>query len=244
MKELCEDFNKTISFDLSEFIENIWFSSSWKTFSRTIKKESSQKLNDLEYQRQRKELKKIIFIKLNSFPFLDSFDNESYKKFKDFNDNQKQVCIDDWYKNTINSEYEFFNYLTIGQKQKLINILIKYSVCCSTINLDSKNKFKYRFEENLKFLHIPIDNVILKNTNYLFSDEDEILKNVLTSKHCFKLVRGESSWSKLNNYESYIKFQKYIRDKSNMFGMSPLEFEMKFLWKSEKDLIQYYFYNN
>ena len=90
-------------------------------------------------------------------------------------------------------------------------------------------------------LHIPIDSIVLKNTNLLFRDTHNSLKNILSSTHYIKTTKNDSCWSKLDEYDTYLDFQKYIRELSNKYMMTPIEFEMRFLWKSEKDLIKHYF---
>lgn len=52
---------------------------------------------------------------------------------------------------------------------------------------------------------------------------------------------NNSSWSKMNNYDDYLNFQNIIKTKSKELGLTPLEFEMNFLWISEKELIKFYF---
>ncbi|MGL5152426.1 MAG: hypothetical protein ACRC7N_17860 [Clostridium sp.] len=111
--------------------------------------------------------------------------------------NQKEYDV--WHEDTCNGLKDKFNFYEynefyIGQSQKWINMTLKY------IFLHGKDRIPgltYLYN----FCHIPIDNIILKKLNFDF--------NV--------------AWSKLNDYQVYIEFQKNIRDKN----IIPLDFEFK-----------------
>jgi hypothetical protein len=83
------------------------------------------------------------------------------------------------------------------------------------------------------FLHIPIDKIILNRFNMIF-ENTEIKGGKLNGY----------PWSKLYSYEDYIKFQNLVSTKSTEINLSPLEFEMKFLWVTDKKLVEFYFKNN
>ena len=69
-------------------------------------------------------------------------------------------------------------------------------------------------------------------------------KNNLSKKDVNQGKLNGSPWSKLNNYEDYIKFQNLIGNKLSEINLSPLEFEMKFLWVSDEKLIKFYLKSN
>ena len=87
--------------------------------------------------------------------------------------------------------------LTFGQAQKWINMTFKY---LSMFNHES-------IESIYEYLHIPIDNYILKATKYKIS----------------------TAWSKMNDYNEYLSFQKWFRNKYN--GI-PLDVEFN-MWLKE-----------
>ena len=72
--------------------------------------------------------------------------------------------------------------LTVGQAQKWINMTMKYLSM-----IDSK-----KTEKIYEFCHIPIDNYVLKITNY---------------------DKFNTAWSRINDYEDYLRFQKWFREK-------------------------------
>lgn len=221
MKELCEEFSEVLfkrkpSINLYSFDELNWFNGVLESL-----KGSSRNDDNFDYKKLKKEE-----LSLSVFKILNSFPHDSNK-------------VDNWYKEKIEKLSKDEN-LTIGRSQKLINLLIKYHIGFYYVKNDS-NELCERLNRNINLLHIPIDSIILKYTNLLFRDEDLKLKEILTSIHYLKTIEKESCWSKLNEYDSYEIFQKYIRTKSKQYGVTPIEFEMRFLWKSEKDLIKHYF---
>ena len=121
-----------------------------------------------------------------------------------------QEKFDEWHKEktislTIINNNDFG--LTIGQSQKWINMTLKYLFLFG----DEKIPF---ISKNAQYFHIPIDNII----------QDRISKNL-------KINRIEGSWSRIGNYDSYLEYQKEIRDKIK--PLSAFEFEFK-LFNNEK----------
>lgn len=90
-----------------------------------------------------------------------------------------------------------FNSFHIGQAQKWINMTLKY------IFVHDKSQIS-GFEDIYGFCHIPIDNIILSKLDYNFFD---------------------TAWSRIDDYEIYFKFQKYIRNKVK--PEVPLDFEFR-----------------
>ena len=119
--------------------------------------------------------------------------------------NQKN--FDKWHKKLCFDLKEIFSKnlyhnFYIGQAQKWINMTLKYIFV-----------FQERikgFENLLQFSHIPIDNIILSKLHY---------KEFTTS------------WSRINDYDVYLSFQKYIRGIAK--DKTPLEYEFR-LFTSKK----------
>ncbi len=84
---------------------------------------------------------------------------------------------------------------TVGQAQKWINMTLKY------LHLLDYSDIERVYE----YCHIPIDNYILKITNYTMS----------------------KAWSKLDDYDEYLEYQKWFR--SNYPDVIPLDKEF-YLW--------------
>ena len=205
MEEVYFEFTKVFG-GVKKFDEEIWFKKSWNTFSRTLILNQEEK-NQLPIFKE--NIKKEVFKHLDEFPFTPG---------------KKE--IEDWYESFLTKKDEI---LTLGQRQKLINILIKYFIVYEFHNKDNKRKFT----NSLMFLHIPIDKIILNRFNMIF-ENTEIKGGKLNGY----------PWSKLCSYEDYIKFQNLVSTKSTEINLSPLEFEMKFLWVTDKKLVEFYFKNN
>ena len=88
---------------------------------------------------------------------------------------------------------------TYGQAQKWINMSLKYV-----------SMFNHRMTEKYyEYCHVPIDNYILKSTNY---------------------KQFDTAWSKIASYEKYDEFQKWFR---NNYEGIPLDNEFR-MWLNEK----------
>lgn len=88
--------------------------------------------------------------------------------------------------------------LTYGQTQKWINMTIKY------LYVLGENTFDDVFE----FLHIPLD-------NYIFD----------IARDSFNIKRPTDAWSRWDNYDKYLEYQKSLREK--MVNDMPLSWEFK-----------------
>lgn len=112
--------------------------------------------------------------------------------------------FDEWHKEKTISlqEISINNFkLSVGQSQKWINMTLKYLLLFGDEKISniSKNSF---------FFHIPIDNII----------QERIFKR-------FKIEMFKCSWSRIENYDSYLNYQKQIRSKTK--PESAFEFEFK-----------------
>lgn len=88
--------------------------------------------------------------------------------------------------------------LTIGQCQKWINMSLKYWVVFGVDGI----------EKNLRLFHVPIDSYVQKG------------------ELCMEMKNKHTSWSKIENYDTYFEYQKYIRQK--YADAIPLELEFTF----------------
>lgn len=86
---------------------------------------------------------------------------------------------------------------TYGQAQKWINMSLKYV-----------SMFNHKMTEKYyEYCHVPIDNYIIKSTNYKF----------------------DTAWSRINSYDKYLEFQKWFR---NQYDGIPLDIEFN-MWLKE-----------
>ena len=87
---------------------------------------------------------------------------------------------------------------TYGQSQKWLNMTMKYLYVLRA----------YSFEDIFAFLHPPID-------NYIF---DAAMSE-------FEISRFPMAWSKLDDYQTYLDYQKSLR--TQIFGCPPLRWEFR-----------------
>lgn len=151
---------------------------------------------------------------------LHGFDNHKYKEIilekakaylkeeiigiKDNNNIISQEDFDKWHKTIcygLKNIFAEFEYFYIGQAQKWINMSLKYIFVHDETRLDGFNKI-------YEYCHIPIDNIILSKLDY---------------------PRVTSTWSRINNYDIYLDFQKYIRTRAE--DETPLDFEFRLFIK-------------
>ena len=191
------------------FDKTKWSTGSWFTLQRTLRKSKEHKENGKLYEKLREDCKKYIF-------------DETFNFFPEEIDE-----IDLWYKKIITREYGL-SYLSIGHRQKMVNILIKYFLTYFHTTKDTDIEFCKRFNRNISHIHIPIDNIVLKSIY-----KNEIYRNKFQNRITKKgeqYYLDSKPWSRITDYESYSNFQNTIRNLSKSEEMSPIEFEMKKLW--------------
>lgn len=133
---------------------------------------------------------------------------DEFKKVKTLNITT-QIDFDNWHKNKcmeIETLYFENGYSSfhIGQAQKWINMTFKYIFSYG-------NKYLDGYNEIYQFCHVPLDNILI---------------DALKKFHQPKL---KTSWSRIDNYETYIEYQNWFRNK---FDNLPLDVEFK-LWLQE-----------
>jgi len=212
IKEEFEKFKNHRSvkkWSVDVFDKTKWSTGSWFTLQRTLRKSKEHKENGKLYEKLREDCKKYIF-------------DETFNFFPEEIDE-----IDLWYKKIITREYGL-SYLSIGHRQKMVNILIKYFLTYFHTTKDTEIEFCKRFNRNISHIHIPIDNIVLKSIY-----KNEIYRNKFQNRITKKgeqYYLDSKPWSRITDYESYSNFQNTIRNLSKSEEMSPIEFEMKKLW--------------
>ena len=235
IKEEFEKFknHKSVKpWNIDIFNKENWLNGTWKTFSRTFfysdPIDSEKNIRGLrlihrsegekrsEYEEKCQKVKDNVFNKIkDGFPL-------------------NVIEIDDWYKQVITSNHGLsdntppFDYMSIGHRQKMVNILIKYFLTYFHTTKDTDIEFCKIFNRNISHIHIPIDNIVLESIykNDIYRNK---FQNRITKKGK-QYYLDSKPWSRITDYESYSNFQNTIRNLSKSEGMSPIEFEMKKLW--------------
>ena len=120
---------------------------------------------------------------------------------------QCQSTFDEWHKSLCiklckhYADNGFVHY-HIGQAQKWVNMSLKYIF---TMGEERLPNYSHLYE----FCHIPLDNIILKNLS------------------TYKPPLLNCAWSRIDSYDEYMIFQRWVRSYFN--GSTPLAVEF-FLW--------------
>ena len=113
--------------------------------------------------------------------------------------------FDNWHKKTCERLISHFDghgyHLCFGQAQKWINMTMKYIFTVGETRISGFGSF-------YSFCHVPIDIILLAQLE----------------KYGFPMLY--CAWSRLDNYDEYLKRQKWIRQK---FFLAPLDVEFQ-LW--------------
>lgn len=95
-----------------------------------------------------------------------------------------QEEFDEYHKKLCSELKEKWSVLNVGKAQKWINMTLKYWMLLGNSRIES-------IEKNYKFFHIPIDSFVIKDM----------------------LNEKINPWSKIENYEDYLYYQKKLRNK-------------------------------
>ncbi len=136
---------------------------------------------------------------------------------------KSQAEFDAWHKETSEKLVSIFakynQKFSFGQAQKWINMALKHLALA-----DSRIT-----EDYYEFCHVPIDSYIING-----------LKTSLVSAKMNQIdssfgqdPRKTATWSRIDNYDVYLKFQKDFRDAC---GEKPLDYEFH-LWQKQRDSI-------
>ena len=138
-----------------------------------------------------------IDVKKHLFDEFQNVNTLTIKTQKDFDIWHLQQC------EALTRLYSLNNYNSfhIGQAQKWINMTFKYVYSYG-------NKYLDGYDKLYQFCHVPLDNILIKE-----------LKT-------FNPPKLKTSWSRINNYETYLEYQSWFRDK---FTDLPLDVEFR-LW--------------
>jgi hypothetical protein len=131
--------------------------------------------------------------------------------------------------------------LTLGQAQKLVNLLSKYCFAYYFSELDrvwmADNAWVIEFAAEFD---IPIDQIVLRNIRRGFGQTDaaegiyvsgskKTAPAGIVCRHINPLMR--SSWNRLSCFGCYAELQEFVRQVSQAQGyVFPMEFEMHVLW--------------
>lgn len=217
IKELALKFIQQVSskINLNNYDKDEWFKGAFFTIQRTIKGGLSNE--------HRSSLKIILF--------------NSIEKLKEITPTEENY--NKWFNDIIPS----INFLSYGQAQKIINILMKYHYCHYYSKADNELRGLYQFFD---FFHAPLDNILLYNLKQKFGNEDicnkikawqyRDKKGKVFYNGVFLIGENQVRWSRLkeNNIILYKDVQDFmkIKIKENDFLKNRLHFEMKELWIS------------
>lgn len=125
------------------------------------------------------------------------------------------------------------NYeLPVGVVQKIVSLLIKYIFCHYVVFGDSlpnaaANTFTWvKDEKVVGKLAIPIDSKVLRSLSKMGNTN----LNITVRGKAAKI--GDVPWSRIG-FDDYKKLQDTVRKLSAESKMSPIEFEIKKLWKQK-----------
>lgn len=231
MKNECEKFISLLGkrkgaakINLRTFDQNEWFRGAYSTVQRTRRGCSS--FADAE----RKTIIKLLF------------------------DACSEICV---HPSEIESKISCLKencpgQLTLGQVQKLLNILLKYHVCYFFAGQDDVwNKAHDNIAESWASFHVPIDSIVLLRlcevapdvvcgriyANKIFQFNKKANKcewsqtaKVFSNDRKINPKASGQPWSKLDDMEAYMWLQNTIKALAKKENMSPLEYEMKVLW--------------
>jgi hypothetical protein len=115
--------------------------------------------------------------------------------------------FDTWHQRTCDGlieNYRQYGYdkFYVGQAQKWVNMTFKYIFTLGSERVAG-------FENVYPYCHVPLDNILTQ----------------ACPKYKFPVFREK--WSRLNNYDRYLHYQKWFRD---TFTISPLDVEF-YLWQ-------------
>lgn len=148
----------------------------------------------------------------------DRWHEESCEKFSEFKEGEKIQLNEEKSQKNLKELicHEKDNIFTIGQSQKLINMMIKYLYIYNKCEEEKERVLKSEDLDNIEnHAHAAIDNYVMEK---VFGEKYK-----------------ETKWSKLKNYkykdedneDSYEKYKKEIGKKAKEAGKSPFMWELK-----------------
>lgn len=118
--------------------------------------------------------------------------------------------------------------LSLGQAQKWLNMTLKYLWLLDRLGLLEK-EFSHFVRKHQEFFHVPLDSYMIryiKRESKRKRTNDYHESNGLNNKHSIDGFSG-SEWSKINDYNNYLKYQIDIRKDLSESKMIPLEWELE-----------------
>lgn len=152
-------------------------------------------LRGLGKEQSIEKYKHIRSLVINLSQDLISFDPMNQSSF----DNLHRQKCEDLIKG-FNIQYENIR-MTVGQAQKWINMYLKYLFVLGESRIPSINR-------NYQYFHIPVDNII---------------QEALVARESIERIKG--AWSRINDYDVYLDYQKRIRKAFK--DKTPMDVEFK-----------------
>jgi hypothetical protein len=145
---------------------------------------------------------------------------------------QTAEAFEEWIASTIQKHAEQYG-ISIGQAQKLINLLLKYYYCYYHADIDPSWNAQHQFiVQYSPFFHIPLDNYVLVSLKLKYACPAIHINR----SHTYATLRvGDElvSWSRLEDLPTYVQMQGFVQE---MMGNhlhafdSALHFEMAELY--------------
>jgi hypothetical protein len=164
-----EEFLVRLYFDISQGFEKAAAKRAYRDFSRTLRD-----LNKVESEKKRiKDEVENVLLEQIKIVLTSTMSNQDEFDF--------------WHQKTCEKIKSKSLKLTVGQAQKWINMTLKYMYVL-------KEKRIIGINRNVKFFHIPIDNIIQEK----FKEEK-------------KMWGLSDAWSRVDCYGTYLDYQKQVR---------------------------------
>lgn len=144
---------------------------------------------------------------------------------QDFDNRHESICK--YLKKKDPELFKITSGFSYGQAQKWINMTLKYMLIMGIWNNEMSTK--------IQFLHIPIDNIVLKVLYNISKDESKI-KKISESEFLIVGKKGNFKWSAIPDNEEYDIFRQYIE---KVINDNPITDCNSFIeWESKKWLDQ------
>jgi hypothetical protein len=156
----------------------------YRDFNRTLKDFYTDKASDSKETKKSNNYKREeMRIKWNEIvrKFVYKVLNNSFTNQDEFDKIHQEYC-----KQLIESNNDIYKELTRGQAQKWLNMTLKYLIILEEDGI----------EINMRYFHIPIDNVI---------------QDFLEAK--LNIPKEFPTWSQIDDYKAYLDYQQKVRTK-------------------------------
>ncbi len=116
-----------------------------------------------------------------------------------------------WIVSTIEEQSETYN-ISIGQSQRLTNLLLKYYYCYYNAEIDPLWNEEHHFiKQHSPFFHLPLDNYVLVSLKLKYACPDIHINREHTNATL--LIGDETvSWSRLADIFTYVQLQLFVQE--------------------------------